>query len=111
MSSKNSEGFDPEKFEDRYETALTDLINAKCAGRTIKAKARPSGENVIDLMDALKRSLSGSRDQAGQRTKAKPNRGRKTAPGQKEMLLPIEGKGAEKQVAKTPSKHSRESAA
>jgi DNA end-binding protein Ku len=43
--------FDPEKFEDRYETALTDLINAKRAGKVIKAKARSSGENVIDLMD------------------------------------------------------------
>lgn len=96
--------FDPEKFEDRYETALTDLINAKRAGRTIEAKARPSGENVIDLMDALKRSLSGGRDQAVQQTKAKPKRGRKTAPGQKEMLLPIAGKGAGKQAAKTPSK-------
>jgi DNA end-binding protein Ku len=96
--------FDPEKFEDRYETALTDLINAKRAGTTIKAKARPTGENVVDLMDALKRSISGERTQSTPQTRAKPKRSRKTAPGQKEMLLPIAGKGAGKQAAKAPTK-------
>lgn len=94
--------FDPDKFEDRYETALADLINAKRAGKAIKAKTRPSGENVIDLMDALKRSISS--DNAQPQSKAKPKRSRKTAPGQKEMLLPIAGKGTGKQVARTPSK-------
>jgi DNA end-binding protein Ku len=96
--------FDPEKFEDRYETALTDLINAKRAGTTIKTKERPRGENVVDLMDALKRSVSGERTQTAPQTKTKPKRGRKTAPGQKEMLLPISGKGTGKQATKAPAK-------
>ncbi len=96
--------FDPDKFEDRYETALTDLINEKRAGRTIKAKERPRGENVVDLMDALKRSISGERTQSVPQTKATPKRGRKTASGQKEMLLPISGKGPGKQAAKVPAK-------
>lgn len=96
--------FDPAKFEDRYETALTDLINAKRAGKTIKAKERPSGENIVDLMDALKRSISGTRAQAAPQAKAKSKRGKKAIPSQKEMLLPIAGKGAGKQAAKAPTK-------
>ncbi len=96
--------FDPEKFEDRYETALTDLINAKRAGTSIKTKQRPRGENVVDLMGALKRSISGERTQAAPQAKAKPKRGRKTAPGQKEVLLPISGKGTGKQATKAPAK-------
>ncbi|HEY1154124.1 MAG TPA: Ku protein, partial [Pseudolabrys sp.] len=70
---------------------MTDLINAKRAGKTIKAKARPSGENVIDLMDALKRSLSGGSAKAAPQNKTKAKRGKKVVPGQKEMLLPIAG--------------------
>ncbi|MGY4592293.1 hypothetical protein ACVWXL_000039 [Bradyrhizobium sp. GM22.5] len=49
--------FEPEKFEDQYETALIDLINQKRAGKPITAKARPRGENVVDLMDALRKSI------------------------------------------------------
>ncbi len=47
--------FAPEKFEDHYEAALIDLINQKLAGKTILPKDRPQGENVIDLMEALRR--------------------------------------------------------
>jgi DNA end-binding protein Ku len=50
--------FEPERFEDRYEEALTELINAKRQGKTIGPKPRPRGENVVDLMDALKKSLA-----------------------------------------------------
>jgi DNA end-binding protein Ku len=50
--------FEPEKFEDRYEGALTELINAKRQGKTISHKPRPTGGNVVDLMDALKQSLA-----------------------------------------------------
>jgi DNA end-binding protein Ku len=49
--------FQPDKFEDQYETALVDLINQKRAGKPITAKERPRGENVIDLMDALRKSI------------------------------------------------------
>src|SRR5438045_5082267 len=49
--------FEPEKFEDHYEEALTELIKAKRQGKAIAHKPRPRGENVVDLMDALKKSL------------------------------------------------------
>src|SRR3954449_7671225 len=50
--------FEPEKFEDHYEEALTELINAKRAGKPVTHKLRPSGANVVDLMEALKQSIS-----------------------------------------------------
>jgi DNA end-binding protein Ku len=49
--------FEPEKFEDHYEEALSELIKAKRQRKAIAHKARPRGENVVDLMDALKKSL------------------------------------------------------
>jgi DNA end-binding protein Ku len=45
---------EPDKFEDQYETALVDLINQTRAGKPIKPKERPRGENVVDLMEALR---------------------------------------------------------
>src|SRR5258705_13816768 len=77
--------FEPERFEDHYEEALTELINAKRQGKTIGPRPRPSGGNVLDLMDALKKSLASE-------AAAKNKKPRKVSAGQKEMLLPIEGK-------------------
>src|SRR5437667_8785139 len=49
--------FEPDQFDDRYESALIELINQKRNGLKTPAKAAPkTGGNVINLMDALKRS-------------------------------------------------------
>lgn len=96
--------FEPGKFEDRYEAALTELINQKRNGRSVAPKARPQGENVVDLMDALKRSISGG-GKAPPAPKAK--KPRKVARGQKEMLLPISGKGGDRAAAQA-SKPTKE---
>src|SRR5215208_1623845 len=53
--------FDPEKFEDHYETALRDVIKRKAAGKEITAPKRAEPSNVINLMDALKRSVAAER--------------------------------------------------
>jgi DNA end-binding protein Ku len=37
--------FEPDKFEDQYETALVDLINQKRAGKPITPKERLRGDN------------------------------------------------------------------
>jgi DNA end-binding protein Ku len=58
---QKSGNFEPDKFEDQYETALVDLINQKRAGKPITPKDRPKGENVVDLMEALRRSVGGSK--------------------------------------------------
>jgi len=51
--------FDPAEFEDRYEQALTALIKAKRAGKEPPAAPTPQPSNVINLMDALRRSVKG----------------------------------------------------
>jgi DNA end-binding protein Ku len=48
--------FKPEKFEDRYEDALIALIKAKQAGKKPPTLAEAKPSNVINLMDALRRS-------------------------------------------------------
>ena len=53
--------FDPQKFEDRYETALRDVIKRKAAGKEITAPKPAEPSNVINLMDALKRSVAAER--------------------------------------------------
>jgi DNA end-binding protein Ku len=101
--------FEPEKFEDHYESALIDLINKKRSGVRLPAKAAPkTGGNVINLMDALKRSLASERESAPA-AKTKGRKSRKAAAGQREMLLPISGKRA-KEEPKKAEKPARSSA-
>jgi DNA end-binding protein Ku len=110
---RKSGSFEPERFEDQYETALTDLINRKRSGVQITPKAAPkAGGNVINLMDALKRSLA-TEQQAAPAAKAKPKKApKKRAEGQREMLLPISGKRAKeaKEEGRRAEKPARASA-
>jgi DNA end-binding protein Ku len=111
---QKSGSFEPEQFEDRYEQALIELINQKRNGLKIPAKAAPkSGGNVINLMDALKRSLANEKQAAPAATKetvkAKGKKPRKAAAGQREMLLPISGSG--KRAAKETVKEAPKKAA
>lgn len=81
--------FDPTKFEDRYENALVKLIQAKQAGEAVKpprAAERPS--NVVNLMDALRRSLAaeGGRTPRGARA-AQPKTEQRTAAVAKKRKL------------------------
>ncbi|EKS41460.1 Ku protein [Afipia broomeae] len=107
--NQKSGSFEPEKFEDHYESALIELINQKRAGKRISAPtaSRTSG-NVVDLMDALRKSLAGSKQAAPQTSMAKQKKAKKRIPGQKEMLLPISGKGgaaaAERKKADKPQR-------
>jgi DNA end-binding protein Ku len=96
--NQKSGKFEPEKFEDHYETALVDLINQKRAGKPITPKERPRGENVVDLMEALRRSVGGAA--AATASPKKPAKKQRTAAaGQKEMLMPIAGKKQAKEMA------------
>ncbi len=104
---RKSASFEPEKFEDHYESALIDLINRKRSGIRIPAKATPrTGGNVINLMDALKRSLANERQAPVSAAKGKKQK--KRVEGQREMLLPISGKRAAKEEAKAPAQRKAE---
>jgi DNA end-binding protein Ku len=53
--------FDPAAFEDRYEIALMELVKSKInGGQPVIAKA-PERGNVVNLMDALRRSIQEER--------------------------------------------------
>ncbi|MDE2602221.1 MAG: Ku protein [Bradyrhizobium sp.] len=110
---QKSGSFEPEQFEDRYESALIDLINQKRHGLPTAKAAPKSGGNVINLMDALKRSLAGGK-QAAPAAKAKSNgkKPKKRAEGQRELLLPISGGGkrAAKEAAKPEPKKAEKPA-
>lgn len=73
--------FNPGKFEDRYEEALNDLIKAKRAGKAPPAAATSRPSNVINLMDALRKSAKGDKGDQG-RTPARSS-SRKAAPARK----------------------------
>ena len=87
--------FEPETFRDRYEEALIEIIKKKEANQLVKrVTERPSApRNVVNLMEALRRSV-----QEKTETAAKSNR--KKAEGQRDMLLPITGASKEKAAAK-----------
>lgn len=71
--------FDPDKFEDRYETALNALIKAKRAGKAPPVLAEPRPSNVINLMDALRRSAQGDRRRPASRRRNGNHRKRPAA--------------------------------
>ncbi len=50
--------FDPKQFDDRYEEAVAELLKSKQAGKPLKEEASEKPSNVVNLMDALKRSVS-----------------------------------------------------
>ncbi len=82
--------FDAEKFTDTYETALKELVEAKMKHLPIPREEMPKTKrgNVVNLMDALRKSVSGG----GAAGKKKP-----VASERKGLSL----------VAKKPAKHRR----
>jgi DNA end-binding protein Ku len=54
-----SSHFEPDKYEDAYRRQVLDLIERKVAGQeVVAAPAQPPRAQIIDLMEALKASLS-----------------------------------------------------
>ena len=103
--------FIPAEFRDRYQDALRELIEAKTkGGPPRKTKAPETGGNVVDLMEALRRSL------AKDKTPAPANNaraGKKTAKADKRqssLLLPIKGSEKEKAPAASRSASPRTAA-
>ncbi len=101
--------FDPSLFHDRYEEAVVAMLKTKQAGMAMpKGKPATDKGNVIDLMEALKRSIAGAPKPKEAIKLKKP---RKKLDGQREMLLPISGSktsakdaSAKKGPAKAPAR-------
>ena len=69
--------FDPDKFEDRYEDALKDLLKQKQSGKPIERPERREPAKVINLMDALRRSVDSERGTGERRKPARAASGRR----------------------------------
>ena len=89
MTRKAPYKFEPGKFVDRYQAALKELIEEKLAGQLRERPPERKPAKVINLMDALKRSLAeegavrtggGGRPRSAKSSKAQPS-----------LLLPVRG--------------------
>jgi DNA end-binding protein Ku len=79
--------FKPTEYEDQYQQRLTSLIDAKLKGQTIEATPQATHAPVIDIMEALKKSLAAS--------------GGPAKPGPKAAPAPASAPAARKQRRKT----------
>ena len=108
--NQKSGSFEPDKFEDRFENALVELLNQKRKGEPVRTAAEPRDTgNVINLMDALRKSLDDVGKGDGSQS-AKGRKSKKAAAGQREMLMAIpgEGEGKAKAAAKEPKRSTRQ---
>jgi DNA end-binding protein Ku len=97
LKSKEGE-FVPSQFVDHYEEAVVEMLKKKQAGIPApREHAAPRPQNVVNLMDALRRSIAEEK-----RSAAPSKRRRKRIPGQGEMLLPIPGKKGKEAAASKP---------
>jgi DNA end-binding protein Ku len=84
--------FDPKQFHDRYEEAVAELLKSKQAGKPMKDEPAEKPSNVVNLMDALKRSVSA--EKAG-------SAGKKAAPAKKPAA---KSKSAKKPAARAKAR-------
>ena len=86
--------FEPDTFSDRYEEAVTELLKAKQAGQVFTMPEQAAPANVVNIMDALKKSLEAAGGDGALR--------RPRAPSKKAADAPAEKETARKPVAKKP---------
>ena len=95
--------FDPRKFEDRYQKALVALIKAKKGHGPAPKPEPPKPSNVINLMDALRKSVSGERGTAAERSGGVPRAEARTS----RKSSTSSGKAAAKRPAKAAQKSAK----
>jgi DNA end-binding protein Ku len=91
--------FEPSIFLDRYEQAVVAMLKKKQSGIPMpKEKLSTPPANVVNLMDALRKSIEAS---------CQPAKPKKRVDGQREMLLPIVGRGQKEKAAARPAKQRK----
>jgi DNA end-binding protein Ku len=95
--------FDPSTFRDRYQEALRELIEAKMRRLPVKAKPTETPRPVVNLMDALKRSLAQETDESVKRRRRKAAADRR----QRNLLLPVAGGDRQGQISATKQTSAR----
>jgi len=98
LIERKTKPFDPKAFSDPYEAALRELIDAKIEDRAPEAIDEPQiGAKVIDLMEALKRSVGGKTSTATKKAAASAKK-----PPEKKAAAKVE-----KEDKKAPAKRKR----
>jgi DNA end-binding protein Ku len=92
IKQAKSAEFDPSRFEDRYETAVAELIRSKQSGQPVKTESAPRPSNVVNLIEALRRSSDAE----------KPGAGAKKAPSKSSV-----DRAAEKPASKKPRQSAK----
>jgi DNA end-binding protein Ku len=73
LIAKKSTKLDLSKFEDGYEVAVKELVQAKVNNQPVpKDEVEQPRGNVVNLMDALRKSLGGADSVSGKRVPKKP---------------------------------------
>lgn len=98
LIDRQTSAYDPSDTEDRYETRLRAMIEAKLKGEGVTVEEDPAelGSNVIDLMAALKKSLGQTA------TEPKPTDRKKPLPVEKESKK----RSAAQAATRTPRKRA-----
>jgi DNA end-binding protein Ku len=85
---RKSGHFEPQKFTDRYEDAVVGMLKAKQAGEAFVMAEAPAPSKVVNIMDALKRSLEAEGGSAPARRPRAPSRKPEPAPASVEKRKP-----------------------
>jgi DNA end-binding protein Ku len=111
LVDRQTAAYDPADIEDRYETRLRAMIDAKLKGEGIDRDAvpEPAATNVIDLMAALRRSIASTEVQQPAKESGGKSGGDRAGAAATSVSSP--GKAAKKpETATPPAKPSRKRA-
>jgi DNA end-binding protein Ku len=75
-----SDTFDAERYQDDYQAALKQVIDAKVDGAPLPEAPAAGGEKVVDLMEALRASVEATRKKGGATQRKASSAGRRTSP-------------------------------
>lgn len=107
-----SEDFDPSLFHDEYAAAMQRLVDAKVEGREVTAPAAPAAEGaeVVDLVEALRRSVEAAKSSGRTPASKKAAGSSAPKPAKKAAKKPAAKSTAAKPAKKAATARRRKSA-
>ena len=92
--------FEPEGFTDRYEEAVVAMLQAKQAGQSFTVPEAPEPSNVVDIMDALRKSLQAAEAGNLRRPRAASKKPAEAPAEKEEARKPANRKAAARKAAR-----------